>query len=351
MRLSKDKIGFIGDLHIGVHQASTMWHTISLEFAEWVKKEFTDRGIKDIIIPGDVLNDRNEIAVTTLHYLPQFFKILEDFNIIITVGNHDCYYSNRSDVHSLKTLNEWSNVTIVDVMTTVTLRENVITFCPWYTDVERIPASDIIVGHFDIKSFKMAGSKVCDRGVRSADLLEKAELIITGHYHQTQERVYKNGRILYLGSPYELNWGEANTPKGVYSLDLESKSYEFISNEISPRHRKIRLSELLSVGSITEELRKEFKGNIVKFIVDVQAKPQTVDNLIKKFRALAPIELKVEYEYTEQYDLSDEDYDFQGVNVNSDMTEFVKSLEGIEHEAEIINYLQDIYSRAEVLIT
>ena len=351
MRLIKEKIALFGDVHIGVHQASSIWHNISLNFAHWLKQELEERNIKDIIIPGDVLDDRNEIAVPTLHYLPQFFRILENFNIIISVGNHDCYYTRRSDVHSLETLDEWPNITIIDELTTVQLHEKIITFAPWQTPIEDIPSSDIVFGHFDIQSFKMANNKVCEGGIRSSALLEKANLIVTGHYHLTQERVYNNGRILYLGSPYELNWGEANSPKGVYLLDIDSLQYEFIENTISPKHRRIRLSELIEVGKVTDEFQEEFRNNIIKFIIDVDAGQPVVDALVKKFYLFKPLELKIDYDYIQQLYLEDEELVFKGVNVESDITEFVQGLEGVENKVDVINYLSDIYKRAEVLIS
>ncbi len=351
MKFNKEQIACFSDIHIGVHQASSMWHTISLNYARWLRDVLKERGIKDIVIPGDVLDDRNEIAVTTLHYLPQFFRIFEEFNIIIVVGNHDCYYSKRSDVHSLETLDEWPNITVIDSLTTVTLHEKVISFCPWHTPIEDIPQSDIIFGHFDIQSFKMAGYKVNEHGVRSADLLNKASLIVTGHYHLTQDRVYKNGKILYLGSPYQLNWGEAETPKGVYIIDIDTNDTSFITNDVSPKHKKILLSELLAIGKLTKEIQDEFNGNIIKFVVDVDASQRTIDELVKKFYLLKPLELKIEYEYTQRFDLEDHEMEFQGVDVRSDMTEFVKTLEGIEIKEEVINYLIDIYERAEVLVT
>jgi DNA repair exonuclease SbcCD nuclease subunit len=352
MRLIKSKIAMFSDIHIGCHGASAVWHNISLDFAKWVCKELKAQDIKDIVIPGDVLDDRNEVAVTTLQYLSEFFNIFEDFNIIITVGNHDCYYTRRADIHSLNTLNEWPNITVIDELTNVTIHDKSISFCPWHTDPSDIPKSDIIFGHFDIQSFKMASNKICERGVKSADLLDKADLIVTGHYHLTQLRNYKNGKILYLGSPYEMNWGEVASPKGIYLLDVNTLDFEFIENEVSPKHKKIYLSELIAAGTITPEIQKDFDGNIIKFIVDIDAGATKVDALIKKFYLFKPLELKIEYEYAQQFKLSDKDeFDFQGVNVQNDMVEFIQGLEEVDIKEDVINYLKDIYRRAEVLVT
>lgn len=349
MKIQRSKVGICSDIHLGLHQASPMWHNIAIDFAHWFKDEMLSRGVKDIIIPGDVLHDRNEIPVPTLHYLPQFFEILKPFNIIITVGNHDCYYNNRSDVHSLLSLQGWDNITIIDQLTTFVAYDKNIAFCPWHTAVSDIPESDIIFGHFDIQTFKMAGTRICDHGVNSQDLLKKAPLIITGHYHATQHRKYEHGEILYTGSPYEHNWGEANTPKGVYTLDLKNSELEFIENVISPKHKRIRLSELVNVGRLTKGIKKEFEHNIIKFVIDIDTPQAQTDALISKFSSLAPLEFTVEYENAPIYTIDEIKLEGLGVNVQDNIVQFVKTLE-IDNKHDICEYLLNIYKRAEGLI-
>lgn len=352
MKIFKEEVALVSDFHIGAHQSSINWHTTALNYARYLKEELIKLNIKDIIIAGDVLDDRNEISVLTLHYLTQFFQILDCFNIIILVGNHDCYYSRRSDVHSIKSLNNWENIKVIDTLTTITFNDKIITFCPWNTAIEQIPKSDIIIGHFDIQTFKMSGQKINEHGVKSQELLQKAKLIITGHYHLTQDRVYQNGTILYIGSPYELNWGEANTSKGFYTLNLESLQYTFIENTFSPKHRRVRLSELLKLGKITEQIKKEFQGNIISFVVDIDANQQIIDNLVQKFSLLKPLEMKIEYDLTQTVNIvsMSENLDVLGINVESDIIEFVRSMESIENKEEVIKYLSDVYKRVEVYL-
>jgi len=350
VKINKKRVACFSDFHLGIHQASFAWHKISLDFVKWLKQELLAQNIKDIIIPGDILDDRDTVSVTTLHFLPQFFKILDCFNIIISVGNHDCYYNRRSDIHSLGVLNDWENITIIDKITTITAHNRIITFCPWHINLDDVPKSDILFGHFDIQTFKMNGFKINENGIKSKQLLEKGDLIITGHYHLTQERVYQNGKILYLGSPYELNWGEANSPKGFYILDIDKMSYEFIINDKTPKHIKIKLSDLFEEGAITDRIKKMFKGNIVKFIVDIETRQTAIDDLIAKFYLLKPLELKIVYEYVQKFKAEDMLFESLGVNVQTDLTEFVQNLDFVEQKDDIIKYLNDIYSRAERVI-
>jgi len=344
--ICKSKVAIVGDIHLGVHLSSNTWHEIGLNFAQWLRETLYDKGIQDIIFLGDIIHNRNEVSVTTLHVLCQFFKQLEDFNIIIITGNHDCYYSERSDVHSIGTLNDWKNIEVVDRLRSVHLFGKTLTFCPWNTSVTSIPKSDIVFGHFEINTFKMNGPHVCENGIDSSELLEKSPLILTGHFHCTDDRNYKNGRILYAGSPYEQSWGEYGDPKGIYTLDINTSALEFIPNTKSPKHVKIRLSELLAVGKITENFKKEFAGNIINFIVDTEIEQKAVDTLLAKFYALNPISIKTEYILpTEILVDTNEEIKFEGVNTKQDIIEFTNNLEAVDNKETLIKYLVDVFEK------
>jgi len=343
MKIYKNEICVCSDLHLGVHQSNNTWHEISLNFAHWLKQTLNDRDIKDIIILGDVLDNRNEVSVTTLHSLAKFFKILEDFNIIITIGNHDCYYTKRSDVHSMGTLNDWKNIEIIDKPLTVNIFNKNLTFCPWNTQIEEIPVSDIIFGHFEINTFKMNGGHVCAHGFDSISLLDRAPLIISGHFHGTEERTYKKGKILYVGSPFEQSWGECGDPKCVYILNLHNSEVEPIINNISPKHKKIRLSELLAVGKFTDNIKNEFKGNIITFIIDEQIEQKVIDTLLTKLYALNPVSIKTENLLYNQEVLSTEEMTFEGIDIKQDIIDFINGLDHIEDKQTHIKYLSDVY--------
>jgi DNA repair exonuclease SbcCD nuclease subunit len=346
MKITKNEVAIVGDVHLGLHQASNIWHDISENYARWLKQTLIDRNIKDIIFLGDILDNRNEVSVTTLHVLQKFFKILEDFNIILVIGNHDCYYSKRSDIHSLGTLNDWSNIEVVDKVTTVNLFNQTLTFCPWNTQLSDIPKSDILFGHFEINTFKMNGGHVCESGYNSQELLDRSSLIMSGHFHKTDIRSYKTGKIVYVGSAYENNWGEYGDPKGFYILNLHDNALEFVTNTLSPRHIKIRLSELLAVGKITDSIKKEFKGNIIDFIIDMETDQKVIDTLLSKFYALSPIAVKTENELVSKpITTIEEEIEFTGIDIKTDIVEFVNGLEGIDNKDAIISYLMNVHDK------
>ena len=91
----------VSDIHIGVHQNGGMWHDIVIDWAKWLRNELINNGIDDIIIGGDLFHYRDEIAVNTIQIATEVLKIWKPFNIGILIGNHDSYYKDKVDVHSL----------------------------------------------------------------------------------------------------------------------------------------------------------------------------------------------------------------------------------------------------------
>ena len=101
MILNSSKVCCVSDIHIGVHQNSSMWHSITIDWAKWLRDELIKHDIKDIIICGDLFHYRDEISVNTIHMATKMLAVWKDFNIGIIVGNHDSYYKDRVDVNSL----------------------------------------------------------------------------------------------------------------------------------------------------------------------------------------------------------------------------------------------------------
>lgn len=345
--LTNRKVCCVSDIHVGVHQNSAMWHDISLEWARWLRDELSDKGITDIIIPGDLFHYRDEIAVNTIQVVTDMLRIWKKFNIILLVGNHDAFYKDKSDINSLSILSGWSNITVVEQPTLFEYKTRKIMMCPWGTTVNQIEKSDIIFGHFEIQSFKFNQHKVCEEGIKSQSLLSKAPLVITGHFHLREERKYKNGTILYVGNPFQMDFGDVYSTKGYYILDVMTGDYEFHENNISPTHQKVKLSQIVEFDGITDQIIEVFKNNIVKLIVDLPVAPEDMDILLKKFLQLKSISITVDYDVNfNKFGLEDtSDHDLSGVDISVAIEEFVNLLEDVPNKQEIIDYTVDLYRR------
>lgn len=345
IKINKSKVCVISDLHLGVHSNNSQWHEIAIEWAKWLVSELDKKNIKDIIFCGDWHHNRSEISVNTLQTSADILKILDKYNKIMILGNHDIYYKHRVDVNSLSIFKDRKNITIIDSVTNINAFDKSITLCPWNTSITDIPKSDIIFGHFEIKTFKMNTYKVCEEGLGVNELLDRSRLVISGHFHQRHEKEFSKGKILYVGNPFQMDFGDADNSKGYYILDLDNLEYNFTENCISPQYRKITLSSLVLQGEITDDIKQAFNNNIVKLKIDKNISQEDLSFLTSKLNLLGPESLTLDYDINFNK-ISDEPLskDLSGIDITQAITEFVNLLE-IDGKSDILEYTLDLYRR------
>ena len=336
------KVGLFTDIHIGLGQNSSLWHDTIIQFAMWASMFYSNKGINDLFIPGDIFHNRDEIGVNTLSVAAEFFDILKDFNIYIVVGNHDAYFKERSDVNSVSIFKGWPNITVIDKKPLlVKAGEKTISFIPWGTEVENIPQADICFGHFEIETFKMNNFKVCDRGMESGSLLSKSPLVISGHFHRKDERTYSKGKIVYLGSPYQQNFGDAYDERGIYIFDIDTEELEFFENTVSPKHIKYRLSNGSAIS--LEDAKKEIPGNLIS-LVPIDLTPEEINDWSNKIQSHGPKSFRIDYgqesDNTTDFNINNS---YTSIDIPQSITTYVKTLDH-KHTDEVVEYLLETYN-------
>jgi DNA repair exonuclease SbcCD nuclease subunit len=333
------KVGCFSDIHIGLYQDSPEWHDISLEFAKKASEFYKKNKIKTIVIAGDVFHNRSEISVRTIHSAKKFFDYFKDFQIIISVGNHDCFYKEKAEINSISILDGWDNIKIVDESPLVlTTKQNTsVSFIPWGVECKDIPKTDICFGHFEINTFYMNSYRACEKGEDSKNLLDKSPFVISGHFHKRDHRVYEKGQILYLGSPYQHNFGDVDDERGYYIIDLDKSSFEFFENNFSPKFIKLKTEDLNK-----KTIEKKIKNNFVSLNLDSSLKQEDTNNFLMKVMKYGPLNIKTEY--TEKQDIKqNEEKTYDCIDILENINEYVKTLD-IECKEEVINYLTEIYN-------
>jgi DNA repair exonuclease SbcCD nuclease subunit len=339
------KICCIADLHIGVHQNNSLWHDIALKWATWLKADLEEKNIHDIFILGDVYHYRDEVAVNTMHIVNQIFSLWKDFNITILVGNHDAYYKDNSTVNSLSLLNGKNKIRVIDTTQTFTLYGKTVTFLPWGASLSEIPKSDILFGHLEVESFKMNSYKLCEHGIKTQSLFDKARLIMTGHFHLREERQYDNGTIIYVGNPYEMDYGDYNSKKGYYILDVNDLSYNFYENTVSPKHSKVTVTELQQYKKDKKDIKDLFTNNIVRIIVDGNHAVDDIDKAIKYASDFDSINLSIDYSlHDNTIGINETISTSNSVDLEQTLREFIETLD-IQNKKEIELYCIDILKK------
>jgi DNA repair exonuclease SbcCD nuclease subunit len=341
---TQSNVCVVSDFHYGVHQNSPIWHEIALNHANWLATELEHRNIRDIIICGDIFHNRNDIAVNTLNTVAKIFERLSGFNIVAIVGNHDAFYRDRSDVSSISILNGWKNITVITTPTVINHNGSKLLFCPWGTTLDQMPEADVIFGHFEITTFKMNNFKVCDHGFTTDELFTKTDTIITGHFHLREERVYKNGKVLYLGSPFELDWGDRDSKKGFYEFNLVGGELTFIENIKSPKHIEIKLSDLIKSKNIGT-LKDTVHGNIVRFVVDVKIESDKVDIISHKLNSYQPIVFDIEHFCLTALETEATASVESTVDITKTINDFVQTLDLPDKDA-VCQYVLELHQKA-----
>jgi len=343
------KVAIFSDLHLGVHQNSSFWIDVSLEWIEWFKKDIQSKGIADIIFCGDFFHYRDEVSLISLDAGNKILDKLKEFNIYMLTGNHDCYYKDTSEVNSLSIFKGRDNIEVCDTIQSKFVNNRKLTFCPWGTKMEQISESDIVFGHFELQNFKMNAFKVCDHGDDPDILINKAPLIFSGHFHLRDEKKFNNSTIVYVGNPFEMDFGDAYQSKGYYVLDIPTLKYEFIENANTPKHVNLTLSNIITLNDFENNCRKTLPNNIIKVTVDKNISTEHLDALVAKMSSFKPTEIRVDFDvnYNKIKVDNNADLDLSGVVIEQAIEEFVNLLD-INNKAEVINYAIDLYQRSKL---
>jgi DNA repair exonuclease SbcCD nuclease subunit len=299
------KIAVIADLHIGVNKDNDIFHKIHLDYAKWLSDELKHRHIDTLVIAGDFFHDRSKITLPTLDVGHKFLDILKEFNIYIGSGNHDSYHLNSSNITSLSVFKNRTNIQIIDDK----IRSyDKFSIMPWGTEFKDIPDGiNVLFCHIDAISFEMAKGKISTHGFKVSDLMTKASLVISGHFHKFQHRIYNGKSFYYTGSPMQLSFGESGDTKYFHIVDLNTLNVEQIENTVSPKFKYIR----------TEADLTDIKGNFISVV-------STDETLVEKVGAHSPVFVRKEIidEFKKLDERQEEVKEFKVVDIPEAIEEF-----------------------------
>ena len=337
----RSKVLFFSDLHLGVHQNSQTWHNICLDLARWIEGRMIEHNLDTIFFAGDVFHDRHEIGVNTLHTAKKFFDVLRKYQIHILPGNHHAFLSSTVEVNSVEILAQ-DNIHVYTNPTTIKVGDKLVTFCPWKTVVKDLEPVDMLVGHFEIPNFRMNATKICDHGDKSSDLLDKASAVVTGHFHFREQRTYDDKYVLYLGSPYEMDFGDRDQQKGVSIIDFNDlTNIEFIENNVTPKHYRLKISEL--VQKKYTNLPSIIKGNIISVYVDSKLDTLTLDLLISKLTQYGPLQFRTEFNVLDTAQIETKDIKKLSIDIETAFHEFTEHVETRATKKEVLDKCIELY--------
>ena len=351
------KIFVLGDLHLGVRNNSNEWIDIQTSFLlDFFLKKVDECGFDpetDILLQVGDWNHVRESTNIRVHQAS--IKIAKTLcnkfkrGVYVILGNHDVYYKDRTDTHSLKGYDlMFKNFHIFENPTQVSINSHKVLLLPWNEDHLELKntiskySPDIVFCHADFKGFSLNKVTKLEHGLELSDLT-KIKRIYSGHIHIRQEK----GNVLYVGTPYEMDRGDRGNLKGFYSLDFSGKKVkeEFIENNFSPKYLKFELFDILQMEK--DKIIKLFKNNFVDLSIESSFSSrfpitQFID-IIKdaEYRRLEFFSyLKEENRSTSQVELNS-NYEY---NIFTTLNEQIASLNLPDYkQTQIINKFKEIY--------
>ena len=241
-----DEVVVFTDIHFGMKNNSRSHNIDCEEFIKWMIEQAHARGITKCIFMGDWHHHRASINVSTLNYTTSNLRRLNDNfeEVYMIMGNHDLYYREKREIHSIPMACEYPNITVVN--DDILVKDDV-AIVPWLVEDEWKRVKDIkckyMFGHFELPNFYMnAMVQMPDHGHGlKAEDLNKPEMVFSGHFHKRQER----GNVIYPGNCFPHNYSDAwDDNRGIMFLKWGGKP-EYINWPDAPRYRTISLSKLI----------------------------------------------------------------------------------------------------------
>ena len=339
------KIAIITDTHYGARKGSKHLHDYFEKFYDDVFfPTLEEQGITTVVHMGDAFDSRKSIDYQSLEWSKRVvFERLKNYDVHMIVGNHDCYYKNTNNVNSPELLLQtYNNIKTYNKVTEVFLDKTKVLFIPWINaenfedTVKVVKTTDSIcaMGHLELNGFRAHRGHVMEDGM-ACDLFEKFDKVFSGHYHTRSD----NGKIFYLGNPYEMFWNDVNDPRGFTIFDTKTLEFEQIDNPF-----KLFYNIYYDDTPIQTFDTREYEGKIVKVIVRKKTEPKKFERFIDKLYSCGIQDLKI----VENFDIQEND-EFEveeSENTISILNRYIDEAE-FDCDSNIIKgILQKVYSQA-----
>jgi DNA repair exonuclease SbcCD nuclease subunit len=238
------KVACFTDIHFGLKSNSATHNQDCEDFVDWFIAEAKAAGCETGIFLGDWHHNRNSLNITTMDYtLRSLEKLGQAFDTFYFFpGNHDLYYKDKRDIHSVEFGKYVPGITVVNEITTI----GDTTLVPWlvgeeWKKMEKLK-SRYVFGHFELPLFYMnAMVQMPDHGELQGTHFKNPEYVFSGHFHKRQAKE----NIVYIGNAFPHNYADAwDDDRGMMILE-HGKKPEYRIWPDAPTFKTVKLSQLI----------------------------------------------------------------------------------------------------------
>tara|TARA_B100001113_G_scaffold79450_1_gene62454 strand:+ start:207 stop:1241 length:1035 start_codon:yes stop_codon:yes gene_type:complete len=339
------RVAIITDTHFGARKGSKHLHDyFELFYKNIFFPSLEAEGIDTIIHMGDVFDGRKSIDYYSLEWAKRVvFEPMKKYKVYAITGNHDCYYKNTNIINSPELLlTSYDNWEIYSSAIDINIDGLDILLLPWISadnhdetiEVIKKSKSKIAMGHLELNGFKATRGHLMEDGM-DVSLFDKFEQVYSGHFHTRST----DGKIFYLGNPYEMFWNDVNDPRGFHLFDTDTKEKVAINNPYKLFYNIYYEDTNHKLFNTTE-----YKNKIVKVIVRKKSSPKEFQQFIDKLYRSEVQDLKIVENFAI---VENEDFDIEeDENTISILNRYIDESE-IEFDKGIVkNIFRDLYRQA-----
>ena len=289
------KVAIITDTHYGCRKGSKLFQDY---FESFYKNIFfptlEQHGITNVIHMGDAFDSRKSIDYQSLEWAKRVvFDPLKKYEVHMLVGNHDCYFKDSNHVNSPELLlQDYSNIKTYSSPTNTKIGGIDITLIPWicsdnYDETLKViqkSNAKIAMGHLELRGFYVNKHLVMDDHGMDSTIFSKFEKVFSGHYHTRSD----NGKIFYLGNPYEMYWTDVNDTRGFHIFDTETLIHTPVNNPY-----KLFYNIYYDDTPYQTFDASKYSNKIVKVIVRKKSKPKSFEKFIDNLYKIGVQDLKI----------------------------------------------------------
>ena len=259
------------------------------------------------------------------------------------VGNHTAYYKNTNEVNAVDLLlREYGNVIVYSEATEVKVDNLDVLFVPWINQDNEEQTLKLIdktscavaMGHLELIGFRVHRGYVMDHGA-DAKVFDKFDRVYSGHYHTRSD----NGKIYYLGNPYEMFWNDCKDTRGFHIFDTETLEHVPVNNP----NRLFYIIYYEDDDHQTFDAR-EYKDKIVKVIVRKKTDPKKFEKFVDKLYNVGVFELKVVENF--QVEENENFEAFESEDTLSILNRYIEESEITLEKSIVQRVIQEVYQEA-----
>ena len=341
------KVAIITDQHFGFKKGSKLYLDYFQKFYDEVFFPKIEKlGITTVLDLGDTFDNRKGVDLYSLDWAKtSYFDRLSNLGIdlISIVGNHTAYYKNTNKINTNNLLlREYDNITLFSEATELEVGGQPILFIPWINQensertYKKIKESKckVAMGHLELNGFVATHGHTMEHGA-DFDCYNKFKQVFSGHYHTRSN----NGKIYYLGNPYEMFWNDVNDKRGFHIWDTETLKLKTINNPNA-------LYKVINYNDTPRQLTKfgEYTNKIVKVVVRQKSDEKEYDRFMDSLFKANPHDVKI-VERTDHLVFDGEIYN-QTEDTITLLDSYVDDLETDLSKNRIKGLMKEIYQAA-----